>query len=290
MYWLLIANACFAFADVYISLLNIGAAATFWHAASAAIAMNLLMLILRKKYSWKDAKALASIGLLRVLVFSSLYLAYQYGKVGVVFTIIACSSLVAAGIFAPLNGEKFKPSILVSLLIAILGLVLVVRGNPSNLEIQFKTGELFALFSMFGFAYLTVLVRRSAVKVEPLMNVNYMFTWLAVGALPFLIVTDLLNILPMRYMLNGKEFIFLAIILLGGVGGHVMWVAAQKKISLKMTSLSLPIGAVLTTLLAMPVKHEYLDIWQWGGLTIVVLAIGTGAVIEKADHLKAIGE
>ena len=168
---------------------------------------------------------------------------------------------------------------------AIFGLLLVSRGDPRQFEFQFRVGEFFALLAMFGFAYCIVLVRTSATRVEPVANVTYMFCWLAIGSFPFLSTLDALGWLEMRYWLTLREFLYVFIVLIVGVSGHVLYVAAQKFTTLKMTGISLPLGAVFTSLLAMPVKGEYLNLWQWSGMGTVAITLITAAYIEANDQV-----
>jgi drug/metabolite transporter (DMT)-like permease len=273
----------FAFASVYLGVLNIGASATFWHGLTAAIILLPIFLYQRRTFSFSDFMSMAPLGLLRVFSFSCLYIAFQHGTVSVSNLIFLSAFLVTNGVLAPLVGEKFHKPIFGLLLVSLVGLVFVSRGAPHNFGAHLRIGEFFALLSMMTFAINMVVLRKAVQKVEPTISVLYMFVWLAVGSFPFLVIFDLTHAIDMHYWLTGKEFFYLAIVSTTGAAGHTIFARIQKYITLRMAGISLPIVAAMATLLAIPAAGDRLNSWQWFGVALVIGSMTAAAFVETAE-------
>lgn len=269
-----------SFSDLWVSYVNVGLTNVIYQSALAILILSCILAFTRKKLSLSNFKALLPLGLSRTLGMSSLYLAIKDGNVSVIMTIVACATLLTASVFAPLIGEKIDGRIVVLLSFAVVGIVFASRGNPANINWQFSESEVYALICMTCFAYSTVLVRKTSLKVEPISNVFYMYSWMFILSLPILFVYDIFNIENIAYKLDTRQFLFMISIAVASVIGHVVLTWAQKRTTVTMASMLAPAAAVFTAFIAVSIKGDSLNSYQIFGIALIVLSISIASQIE----------
>lgn len=267
-------------ADIWVSIIQVGIITVLWQAVLACVLLGIGLFATRRNLSIHDFRALLPLGLSRTIGMSALYLSIQTGKVGVVMTIVACSTIVTAGLFAPLIGEKFDIRIIALLIVSFIGIVFASRGDPRTIEWQFTSSEVYAFICMMCFAYSTVLVRRTSLKVEPIRNVFYMYSWMIIFSLPIIALFDLFNIEEVYYSLDQREWLFMIAITIASVIGHVVLTWSQKRTTVTMASMLAPAAAACTAFLAVIIKGDTLSRYQWAGIVVITVAVTVASQIE----------
>ena len=180
--------------------------------------------------------------------------------------------LAAVGIF--FLGEKSKLRFIVSIPLAVAGLYLIVGGNWNELDANYQTGILFALFTACFYTVFLISLR----KVQGKRGTSLFFLLLLVS-----ITTAVF--LGAKMLYSGDSFTIpdnqslLALLGLGLFSQTIGWVliaTAMPKIPASLTGLTLLLQPTLSFIWDVLIFDRQTDLLNWLGVLVTLLAIYMG--------------
>ncbi len=132
----------------------------------AAALLAALMLIQRKSFALtrKEANTLLSLGALFVVSSFTFYMSFRYMPAGLASTILFFYPVMVAVIMAVFFGEKVRIGTIVSIVLALLGIVMLYKGD-GNTTINI-TGMWLVIVSALTYALYIVFLNRSEIRMS----------------------------------------------------------------------------------------------------------------------------
>ncbi len=138
----------------------------FYRFSIAAALLALLMIVQHKSFAItrKEAKTLLSLGALFVVSSFTFYMSFRYMPAGLASTILFFYPVMVAVIMAMFFGEKVRIGTVISIVLALLGIVMLYKGD-GNTTINI-TGMWLVIVSALTYALYIVFLNRSEIRMS----------------------------------------------------------------------------------------------------------------------------
>ncbi len=157
----------------------------FYRFAFAAIMLAALMMVQRKSFAVtrKEAKVLLGLGLLFVASSFTYYQSFKFMPAGLASTILFFYPVMVAVIMAVFYGEKIRLGTIMSIVLALAGILLLYKGDGDSTISM--TGMCLVIISALTYAVYIVLLNRSEIRMSSVKLTFYVLLICIVGNIVF---------------------------------------------------------------------------------------------------------
>ena len=157
----------------------------FYRFAFAAIMLAALMMVQRKSFAVtrKEAKVLLGLGLLFVASSFTYYQSFKFMPAGLASTILFFYPVMVAVIMAEFYGEKIRLGTIMSIVLALAGILLLYKGDGDSTISM--TGMCLVIISALTYAVYIVLLNRSEIRMSSVKLTFYVMLICIVGNVVF---------------------------------------------------------------------------------------------------------
>lgn len=157
----------------------------FYRFAFAAIMLAALMMVQRKSFAVtrKEAKVLLGLGLLFVASSFTYYQSFKFMPAGLASTILFFYPVMVAVIMAVFYGEKIRLGTIMSIVLALAGILLLYKGDGDSTISM--TGMCLVIISALTYAVYIVLLNRSEIRMSSVKLTFYVMLICIVGNVVF---------------------------------------------------------------------------------------------------------
>lgn len=157
----------------------------FYRFAFAAIMLAALMMVQRKSFAVtrKEAKVLLGLGLLFVASSFTYYQSFKFMPAGLASTILFFYPVMVAVIMAVFYGEKIRLGTIMSIVLALAGILLLYKGDGDSTISM--TGMCLVIISALTYAVYIVLLNRSEIRMSSVKLTFYVLLICIVGNVVF---------------------------------------------------------------------------------------------------------
>lgn len=125
--------------------------------------------------------------------------------------------------------EKLNSVKVIGILIATTGLLLLVgKGNPTNIDLIKNKGDLLILSSSFTWGIYSMVNKKISLTYSPVMTILYLFVMMAIIIIPFTISDSTINSIKTLSSIGWAAILFLGL-LCSGVA-YVIWAYALREL------------------------------------------------------------
>ena len=157
----------------------------FYRFAFAAIMLAALMMVQRKSFAVtrKEAKVLLGLGLLFVASSFTYYQSFKFMPAGLASTRLFFYPVMVAVIMAVFYGEKIRLGTIMSIVLALAGILLLYKGDGDSTISM--TGMCLVIISALTYAVYIVLLNRSEIRMSSVKLTFYVLLICIVGNIVF---------------------------------------------------------------------------------------------------------
>ncbi len=250
-------------------------AIAFWRFLIYAAMLTVWMHVRGGRLTWRVLRLSAPGGILLSLDVILFFTAVKLTNVVNATTIGALQPLVIAVFATQMFGERIRPREIAAALVAIAGVIVVITQSSGTPEWS-GAGDLAAVGALFAWSGYFVFAKRSNATLTPFEFTTGSAWWVAAVALPvgFAFGQDM-SAPP------GPEWVpLIALLLIGGVLGHMLMNWGISKVPLWLSSTLTLLIPVLASIAAWIFLDEALTVPQLIAMGVVVGAL---AVIVSAQ-------
>ena len=235
------------------------------------------------KLSWKEAKLSFAYSITRVISLGLAFYTYLILNVGLYNTIGACSIFILTGLFAPLEGEKFKKALIAPILVSVLGVGLVSGVVSTNGISDISPKYLFAFAGMIASTISIVLWRKCSLAMPSTNHITYMHGWTALMSVPLMYLLISTHSVSSNISPSFIQVTFLVLAAISGAAGDIVYCLIQKISTVTLNGLFVPSGALFGCLLGWIILGETLSAYQIYGVTVIILSVGVASYITSRE-------
>lgn len=180
-----------------------------------------------------------------------------------------------APIFIALMGfiffrERLTITKITGIIVATLGLLLLVgKGNPSNIDFIKDKGDLLILLSSFTWGVYSMVNKKISLSYSPLMTILYLFILMAIIIIPFSLNESSINAIVHLSTVGWVSILFLGL-LCSGVS-YVIWSYSLREMESARVGAYLYLEPFVTVFSAWLFLHENITLlMMFSGIIIIV--------------------
>lgn len=274
-------------ASVSASISMFGAMGVFYSSFIMAVCLFVVCKFKRISFDFKEAKKALPHACARVLGLSLAAASLLYVKVGIVETIIACNIFIVVCILAPLQGEKFKPIIIIPLFTSIVGVGMIcinstsISSQGAGFKLLLPVGAMIVLsFSIF-------LWRKCSVDIAPTKYMTYMHSWVTIFSIPTVFLLQQFSISDGPMVPDKRQTLLIFGSIVAGTFGDYLFSISQKHSSYSLNGLMAPSAVVFASLFGWLLADQLLTQLQIMGILLVVGSIAIASQLSNDSRSEA---
>ncbi len=166
--------------------------------------------------------------------------------------------------------ERLTITKITGIIVATLGLLLLVgKGNPSNIDFIKDKGDLLILLSSFTWGVYSMVNKKISLSYSPLMTILYLFILMAIIIIPFSLNESSINAIVHLSTVGWVSILFLGL-LCSGVS-YVIWSYSLREMESARVGAYLYLEPFVTVFSAWLFLHENITLlMMFSGIIIIV--------------------
>jgi drug/metabolite transporter (DMT)-like permease len=157
--------------------------------------------------------------------------------------------------------ENLNTIKIIGIIIATFGLLLLVgKGNPTNIDLIKNKGDLLVLSSSFTWGIYSMVNKKISLNYSPLMTILYLFIMMAIIIIPFTVGKETINSVVHLSAVGWIAILFLGL-LCSGVA-YVIWAYALREMESAKVGAYLYFEPFVTVIAAWIFLNEYITLFM----------------------------